>query len=223
MALTLYLHPLSSFCWKALIALYENDTPFEPRIIDLGDEASRAALEAIWPVCKFPVLRDEARGRTIPEATIIVEHLSLHHPGPVRLVPDDADAALEVRAWDRFFDLYVNTPMQQLVAQSRRPESERDAQAGARAWTLLGTAFALVDAQVEGRPWATGDAFTMADCAAAPALYYANLVRPLLDERDAHPATAAYLARLVERPSFARVLREARPYFELLPPAVGGR
>ncbi len=215
MSLTLHFHPLSSFCWKALIALYENDTPFVPNLVDLSDAAQRAKLVALWPIAKFPVLRDDARERTVPEATIIIEYLSQHYPGKVALVPADADLARETRFRDRFYDLYVHVQMQKIVGDKLRPEGMHDPYGVEQARASVGTAYGMIEQELEkGGPWAMGEAFTMADCAAAPALYYANRVQPL---GDGHGRVKAYLARLMERPSFARVLKEAEPYFAMFP------
>ncbi len=216
MSLKLYFHPLSSFCQKVLIALYENDTPFEPHLVDLGNEASRAAFLKIWPIGKFPVLRDEAADRTIPESSIIIEYLAQHYPGKVPLVPADPDLARQTRMQDRFFDLYVNVPMQKVVTDRLRPAGENDPHGVAQARTLLETACGMIDRDMATKTWAMGDTFTMADCAAAPALYYANLVMPLGAK---HRHAAAYLDRLVKRPSFVRVDREAQPYRALFPQA----
>jgi glutathione S-transferase len=209
MSLRLYFHPLSSFCQKVLIALYENGTPFEPQLVEFEKEASSAELKKIWPVGKIPVLRDEARDRTVPESSTIIEYLAQHYPGGTQLVPADADLARQTRLRDRFFDLYVNVPMQKVVTDRLRPEGQRDAYGVEEAMALLRTACGMVDGDMHAKPWVMGDAFTMADCAAGPALYYANLVMPLA---DAHPRAAAYLARLAERPSFARAIEEAAPY-----------
>jgi glutathione S-transferase len=214
MSLVLHFHPLSSFCQKVLVALDENDTPFTPNVVDFGDEASRAAFLALWPVGRIPVLRDEAKDRTVPESTIIIEYLAQHFPGRTALVPADPDLARQTRMADRFFDLYVNVPMQNIVTDHLRPEGQHDPFGVAQARTLLETAYSLVDRELAAKTWAMGDAFTLADCAAAPALYYANRVLPL---GGAHPATAAYLDRLLARPSFARALREAEPYQHLFP------
>jgi glutathione S-transferase len=214
MSLTLYCHPFASFCQKVLIALYENETPFTAHLVNLGDEASRAAFLKIWPVGKFPVLRDHARGRTIPESTIIIEYLAQHHPGPMPLVPADAEGAIAARQWDRFHDLEVAVPMQKIVTDRLRPSGQRDALGVDAARAQLRTALAIVDAEMAAKTWATGEAFTMADCAAAPALFYANEVMPL---GAAHANAAAYLERLMRRPSFARVLKEAEPYRHLFP------
>ena len=116
MSLTLYFHPLSSFCHKALIALYELEIEFEKRVIDLGNEADRTELQALWPLCKFPVIRDHDRQRDVPESSVIIEYLDRLHPGQAHLIPDDWETALEVRLWDRFFDLHVQVPMQKIVA-----------------------------------------------------------------------------------------------------------
>jgi glutathione S-transferase len=214
MSLKLYFHPLSSFCQKALIALYENDTPFEPRLIDLGNEAQAAELKRIWPIRKFPVLRDEAKDRTVPEASIIIEYLDRHYPGGSRLLPADPDLARQTRMRDRFFDLYMNVPVGKIVTDRLRPAGQNDAYGVAEAKALLQTALTMVDGDMATKRWAMGDAFGMADCAAAPALYYANLVTPFA---STHRNAAAYLDRLMRRPSFARAVKEAEPYRKLFP------
>ena len=184
MALRLYFHPLSSFCQKALVALYANETPFEPRIVDLGDETSSAELRRLWPIGKIPVLRDEEADRTVPEATIIIEYLAERYPGRTQLVPREANLARETRLHDRFYDLYVNVPMQKIVTDRLRPEGRHDPRGVDEARKLLDTALDMVEAEMGARTWAMGEAFTMADCAAAPALFYANEVTPF---EDAHP------------------------------------
>ncbi|MBB3355935.1 glutathione S-transferase family protein [Rhizobium lentis] len=214
MSLVLYGHPLASFCHKVLIALYENTTPFENRLVDLSDEASRADLFRFWPIGKMPLLRDEARDSTIPETTIIIEYLDHYYPGPVRLVPLEIDRALQVRLWDRFFDQYVQVPMQTLVSHRRRSEGTADEIEIAACKATLTTAYAMIEKQLGERPWITGDAFTMADCAAAPALFYAETLVPFSQEQ---PNLGAYYNRLLARPSFATALEEARPYFKFYP------
>jgi glutathione S-transferase len=214
MSLKLYFHPLSSFSHKALIALYENDTPFEPHIVDLADEGSRAAFKRIWPIAKFPVLRDEAKDRTIPESSMIIEYLAQHYPGRMPLVPSDPDLALQVRMRDRFYDLYVNVPMQKIVTDRLRPPGRSDPHGVDEARQLLQTACRLLDQEMARRTWAIGDAFGMADCAAAPALFYADTLAPFAGSYD---HLASYLDRLVARPAIARVLEEAQPYFALFP------
>jgi glutathione S-transferase len=214
MTLKLYFHPLSSFCQKALTALYENDTPFEPIIVDLFNADSAAALKKIWPIGKFPVLRDEARDRTVPESSIIIEYLAQHYPGKSKLVPADADLARQMRLRDRFFDLYVNVPMQKIVTDKLRPEGKNDPYGVEQAKALLQTTLGMIDHDMEAKTWVMGDAFTMADCAAAPPLYYANMLMPF---GSTHKNTARYLGRLMERPSFARAVEEAQPYLKLMP------
>lgn len=214
MSLTLYFHPLSSFCQKALIALYENDTPFSRHIVDLGNETARAEFEKIWPVGRFPVLRDDAKDRTVPESSIIIEYLAQHYPGKTQLVPAEAELARQTRMHDRFYDLYVNVPMQKIVTDRLRPAGRNDPYGVEQAKTLLQTACGMIDQEMAAKTWAMGAAFSMADCAAAPALFYANLVMPF---GDTHKNVAAYFARLMERPSFARAVEEAKPYFALFP------
>lgn len=214
MSLQLWFHPLASFCWKALIALYENGTRFEPVVVDLADEASSAAFRAVWPMAKMPVLRDTARGATVAESTIIIEYLDLHHPGPVRLLPSDAELAWQSRFWDRFHDFHVQVPMQKIVTDKLRPEGRSDPYGVEQARAQLLEAYDVVERRMESRTWAVGGDFTLADCSAAPALFYANTVVPF---GESHGATRAYLGRLMARPSFARVLREAEPFFRLFP------
>jgi len=214
MSLKLYYHPLSSFCWKVLIALYENDTKFEPVLVDLSNGAERAAFLKLWPIGKFPVLQDETREWMVPESSIIVEYLAQHYPGRIRLVPDDADLARQVRMRDRFFDLNLQVPMQKITGDRRRPAGQKDPFGVEQARAQLCTACEMVESEMGSKQWAMGDAFTMADCAAAPALFYANLVMPLASE---FKNAAAYLQRLSQRPSFARVLKEAEPYMAMFP------
>jgi len=214
MPLRLYYHPFSSFCQKVLIALYENATAFEPEVVDLGNPDSRAAFAAIWPLAKFPVLRDEARGLTIPESTTIIEYLALHHAGATPLIPADADAALQARLWDRFHDNYVEHPMQKIVADRLRSADRRDPQGVAEARALLDTAYCILEAEMGRKTWAAGESFTLADCAAAPALFYAEWVHPFTER---HPRLGAYFERLMARPSFVRVVEEARPYRQFFP------
>lgn len=206
----LYAHPFSSYCQKVLVALYENGTPFEYR--HLEEAAHMRELAELWPMKRFPVLVDG--GRTVIEASTIVEHLQLHHPGAVRLVPDDPALALEARIMDRFFDNYVSTPQQACVADALRPAGSRDAYGVAAAKRMLDTAYAWLDARMADRRWAAGDAFTLADCGAAPFLFYAHWTHPI---PEAHSRLWAYRRRLLERPSFARAVEEARPYRPCFP------
>ena len=210
MSLTLYYHPLASYCHKVLIALYESGTAFERRVIDLGSAADRAELQAVFPMCKFPVIRDDARGRSVPESTIIIEYLDRHFPGRHRLIPTGWVEAMEVRLWDRIFDNYVHGPMQQIVAD--RLHGVNGDLTGLR--STLASAYEMIDRQVASRNWVTGDSFSMADCAAAPALFYAAIVHPIPDELG---HLRGYFDRLMERPSCKRVIEEARPYFSMFP------
>ncbi|NEI70892.1 glutathione S-transferase family protein [Rhizobium lusitanum] len=214
MSLVLYQHPLASFCHKVLMALYENGTPFESRIIDLGNAESRASLARLWPLAKFPVLRDEALDSTVPETSIIIEYLDRHYPGVTQLLPTDLSDALCVRLWDRFFDLYVQDPMQKIVADVLRANEDKSPQSVSEAQALLSTAYGMIEKQLDGKTWITGDNLTMADCAAAPALFYAETLVPF---GEGHERLKAYYRRLLERPSFARVLKEAMPYFHMYP------
>lgn len=214
MALTLYSHPLASYCHKVLIALYENGTPFTAHYVDLGDAQERAAFAAVWPTAKMPLLHDRARDRIVPETSIIIEYLDSHYAGPQRLLPLDEDARLEARLWDRLFDAYVMTPMQQIVANRLRPEGERDARGVAEAASTLRMAYELIDKHMKSRRWAAGESFSIADCAAAPALFYASIVEPLASD---HVQLRGYFERLLARPSIARTIAEARPYFHSFP------
>jgi len=208
--LTLFAHPFSSYCQKALVALYEKDVPFALRMLD-GPEAM-AELAAVWPLRRFPVLVDD--GCPVMEASIIIEYLDLHHPGSLRLVPEDPRAALEVRLMDRFFDNYISTPQQKIVFDALRTEAEKDGRGVAEAREMLDRAYRWLDGVMAGRVWAAGEAFTLADCGAAPFLFYAHWTHPI-PAACAH--VHAYRRRLLARPSFARAVDEARPYRSLFP------
>ena len=214
MSLTLYYHPLASFCWKALIALYENGVPFTPKMVDLGNPAERAALLKLWPIGKFPVLRDDVRDQTIPESSIIIEYLDRHYPGPTRLIPTSDELALQARLSDRFYDLYVHLPMQKIIGDRLRAEGSKDPHGVDEARAQLRTSYDMVEAQMAAGSWAIGEHFTIADCAALPPLFYGNMVEPFT---ASHGRLAAYFERLKARPSIARVMREAEPYFAMVP------
>jgi glutathione S-transferase len=208
----LFAHPFSSYCQKVLIALRENDTPFDYRTLSQDDEKTRAEHAALWPLKRFPVLVDE--GRTVLESSIIIEYLALNHPGPVRLLPDDPRAALDVRLMDRFFDCYIMTPMQRIVFDALRAPEQRDPFGTDDARSMLELAYRWLDDTMRDRQWAAGGAFSMADCAAAPSLFYADWTHPI----DAGFANVrAYRERLLARPSFARVVDDARPYRGFFP------
>jgi glutathione S-transferase len=214
----LYAHPFSSYCQKVLIALYENSTPFEFLLLTPDDKQTAAEHARLWPLQRMPVLVDD--GRTVLESSIIIEHLALFHPGPVRLIPDDARAALDVRMLDRLFDHYIMTPMQKIVLDHIRAAGDRDACGVAEAHGLLDRAYAWLEHTLGGRTWASGDDFSLADCAAAPALFYADWVHPVAAE---HANVRAYRSRLLARPSFARAVDEARQYRWFFPPGAPDR
>jgi glutathione S-transferase len=209
--LKLYAHPFSSYCWKALIAFHENAVPFEYR--SLEDPEANAELTALWPLRRFPVLADG--DRTVLEATSIIEHLAVHHPGPVALIPADPALAAEVRMMDRVFDNYVSTPQQRIIYDAIRPEADRDPLGVRDHEAMLDTIYAWLEAYLAGREWAVGDDFSLADCAAAPALFYADWTRRI---PAALTHLTAYRARLLARPSVSRCVEDARkyrPYFPL--------
>ncbi|MBJ6764670.1 glutathione S-transferase family protein [Myxococcaceae bacterium JPH2] len=210
MTLKLYSHPFSSYCQKALTALYENGTPFDYRSMeDAGVPQEHAAL---WPLKRIPLLVDG--DRTIIEATCVIEYLQLYYPGPVRLLPQDPKAALEVRMMDRFFDNYISTPQQRVVFDRIRPEPNRDPYGVAEARKQLESAYAWLDQRMVGRTWAAGDDFSLADCGAAPFLFYADWTHPIAED---FTQVWAYRKRLLARPSFARAVNEARPYRHYFP------
>lgn len=210
--LALYGHPFSSYTQKVLIALYENDTPFEFRMLGPDQPENQAELRRLWPVGKFPVLRDGAQ--TVIEASTIIEHLQIAHPGPAPMIPADAAAAIEVRMLDRIIDNYVMSPQQMTVFDALRPEDQRDPAGLADARAMLDTIYGWLDAHMQDRVWAAGDAFTLADCGAAPALFYADWSHPIPEH---FAALKGYRARLIARPSFARCIEEARPYRGFFP------
>lgn len=209
MPLTLYYHPLASYCHKVLIALYENDMAFEARIIDLGADNDRAELGALWPLRKFPVLRDHQRQLTMPESSIIIEYLD-QFVTQHRMIPGDFNDALQVRLWDRIFDNHVHAPMQEIVLDHLR--GAKGDMGGPRA--TIRTAYALIDQHMASLPWAAGQGFSMADCAAAPALFYAHTLVPFSQQ---HVNLRTYFDKLIDRPSVRRVLAEAKPYFPMYP------
>lgn len=212
MPLTLHAHPLSSYCQKVLTALYETGIAFEYRMIKFDAPETVAALAALWPMKRMPVLVDD--GATIIESTVIIEHLDLKYPHATKLVPVDAHDALEARLMDRIFDNYVMTPMQKIVFDSLRPASVRDAFGVDAARAQLDTIYEWLDGKLADRQWAAGDAFGLADCAAAPALFYADWCHAIPDR---FASLRGYRARLLARPSFARAVDEGRPYRHLFP------
>jgi len=212
MTIEFYGHPFSSYCMKALIAFYENGIPFEWRVVSPEHPENGAAWAAKWPLKKFPIIVD---GDTqVMEATSIVEYLAVAHPGPVKLIPADPRAAVEVRMFDRIFDNYVMTPQGKCVFDVLRPAENRDPAGVADAKTMLETSYAWLDRHMAGREWAVGDAFSLADCAAAPSLFYADWTHAIPER---FTSLIAYRRRLLARPSFARAVDEARPYRPFFP------
>lgn len=207
----LFAHPFSSYCWKVLIALYENATPFTFRMLGPDHPENGAELARLWPPGKFPLLLDG--DRPVIESSTIIEHLQLRHPGPVRLIPGDQAEALEARMLDRVFDNHVMANMQRVVNDAIRSPKRRDPVEVKLAKAALDKAYTWLEQHLTGREWACGG-FSLADCAAAPALFYADWVHP---NADRFPVLAAYRARLLARPSVARTVDEARPYRPLFP------
>jgi glutathione S-transferase len=213
MALELHLHPLSSYCWKVLIALYEQGTPFTPVTVDLGDAEARARHLKLSPFGQMPALRDSGRGAEVFESSIIIDYLDQYYPGRAPLIPEDRERAREVRLWDRVFDLHLHNVFQGIIGDRLRPEGQRDAFGVETARAKLRQAYDVFEARLAGRTWAAGESFSLADCAAAPALFYSALAEPI----GARPWLSGYRARLLERPSVARAIAEAGPYFQMFP------
>jgi glutathione S-transferase len=213
MSLTLHFHPLSSFCWKALIALYENDTPFAANKVDLGNPIEREALLKLSPIGRFPVLEDRGRNEVVPESSIIIEYLDRHYPGRSRFIPAEPRAALETRLRDRFLDLYLHLQMQKVVGDRLRPAGAKDPHGVEQARAQIRRSYDIFESQLIGSEWAMGVEFGLVDCAAAPPLFYCSQIEPFGERRK----LAAYFERLKARPSFARVLKEAEPYFAMFP------
>jgi glutathione S-transferase len=211
--LVLHQHPFAAYCQKVLIALYELDVPFSTRLVE-GAEGRRE-LAALWPMASMPVLHDDAAGLVLPESTTIIEYLDDVAAGGPRLVPADRAQALQARLWDRFFDQHIATPMQKIVGDSLRPAGRHDPEGVLEARGSLDTAYALLDARLADRSWAAGETFTLADCAAAPALFYTRAVHRW--DRDGQPNITRYYRELIARPSVARVIDEARPWREIFP------
>ncbi|WP_426238849.1 glutathione S-transferase family protein [Pararhizobium sp. DWP1-1-3] len=208
----LFAHPFSSYCQKVLVAIYENGTDFDYRMLSPEETGTVEEWQSIWPIKRFPVLKDGENA--VMEATIIIEYLMLNYPGSVRLIPEDPKAALRTRMMDRFFDNYIMTPMQKVVFNQIRPETERDPYGVTEAKAMLDDAYGWLDGVVAETGWAAGDTFSLADCAACPSLFYADWVHPIAEQ---FPNVRAYRARLLARPSFARAIDEGRPYRSFFP------
>ncbi|MCW4462144.1 glutathione S-transferase family protein [Sphingomonas sp. BT-65] len=210
MSIELFAHPFSSYCQKALIAFYENDVPFTWRMLE--DAGVGEELASLWPMKRFPILREN--GRVVLEASIVIEYLQVHHPGPVKLIPEDPDLALEARMLDHFFDNYVMTPQGKFVFDALRPAENRDPHGVEDARKMLDTSYAWLDQYLQGRTWAVGETFTLADCAAAPSLFYADWTHRIPEQ---YGNLTAYRTRLLQRPSFARAVDEARRFRHYFP------
>jgi glutathione S-transferase len=218
MNLILYAHPFSSYCQKVIVALHEHGLPFTLRTVNDGDAAVEDEFARRWPMRHMPLLTDGTRD--VVEATIIIEYLERYRGAAPSLLPDDGGRALDVRFLDRFFDNYVMTPMQRIVYDAVRPEGQHDPRGVADARAMLERAYAWIDAHMAERHWAAGEDFTLADCASAPALFYADWVHPIPER---HARARAYRARLLARPSFARAVDAARPYRPMFPPGAPDR
>ena len=212
MTLCLFAHPFSSYCQKALMALYENSIPFNLRLLSSDGAGTGQEFASRWPIKRMPMLVDG--NNVVREATVIIEYIDQKYRGAVRLIPEEPSAALDSRFMDRFFDNYIMTPMQKIVSNKIRPAEHRDPYGVDEAKTLLDTAYGWLDDIMSNRHWATGDSFTLADCAAAPSLFYADWSHPI-DDKFAN--VRSYRKRLLERPSFARAVDEARQYRPLFP------
>ena len=209
----LHYNPLSTYSQKALIAFHEKGVPFEPALVNLMSPEGRAAYEAIYPLGKIPLL-DAGAGHLVPESSIIIEYLERHYPGPRPLLAADEAERLEARLWDRFYDLYVQVPMQKIVTDHFRPEGEHDPHGVADAKATLGVAYGMIERAMADKTWAIGETFGLADCAAAPALFFADIVAPF---SATHPHASAYFERLVQRASFKRAIVDAQTYFHMFP------
>jgi glutathione S-transferase len=212
MTLILHEHPFATYCWKPLIALYERGVPFERRQVD--DEDDRARLAELWPVASIPTLFDDDTGAVLPESTIAVEYLD-RFADAQPLIPTEAEAALQARLWDRIMDLRVQTPMQKIVLDNLRPEDAGDPHGVSEARAALDQIYVVLDQHLNDGVWLAGPTFSLADVAAAPALFYARAVRRWDEERL--PRLTSYYETLTARPSVARVIDEARPFRPLFP------
>lgn len=207
MTIALYEHPLSSYAQKAKTAFYEKGVAFESKLLD-GSEPVASEFAALSPLGKFPLVTDG--DRVIFESTAIIEYLDVAFPDTPPLIPADPMTAVEARMWDRFFDNYFQTPFQRIVGKAIGREVCDELKLRGQ----LETAYAMLDNHMAGREWAVGDAFSIADCSAAPALLYADWTHAIPKE---HANVWAYRDRLLARPSYARALDEARPYRHMYP------
>lgn len=216
--LSLFAHPFSSYCWKVQIALYENRTDYEYKLLGADQADNQTLLSRISPHGKFPVLVDDERA--IFESSIIIEYLQQFHPGDRMLIPGDSLDALEVRKMDRFFDNYVMTPMQRIVSDFIRKPAERDSLTVSEAKLMLSRSYQWLETYLIGRDFACGADFSLADCAAAPSLFYADWVYDIGQE---FPLLRAYRKRLLARKSVMDSVEKARPYRSYFPPGAPNR
>ena len=214
MPLTLHLHPLSSFCHKVLIGLYENGTPFKPQTVSIADGVASDDFLKLSPFGKIPALEDSTRRRVVNETSVILEYLDMHYPGAAPLIPRDPDAAIDVRMWDRFLDSYLHQPMQRVVAENFRPGDKKDPFGVDDARASIRRTYDHLEKRLADVPFAGGKDFSLADCAAAPALFYLQAIAPFA---DSHKNIARYFDALVARPSYARTLQEAKPFLQYFP------
>ena len=209
--LQLFGHRFSSYTWKALIPLRANDLAFEFREVGPDQPENGAELLRHWPFGQFPLLLDN--GRPVAESTCIIEHLDMFHPGPNRWIPD-GDLGRQVRFLDRLFDQRVMDVATKVVFDAIRPEDERNPADRRIARERLNVAYDWFEANLGSGPWAAGDGFTLADCAAAPSLFYADWVEEIGPDR---PKLSAYRARLLAHPAVARCVEDARPFRPFFP------
>ena len=208
----LYGHPLSSFTWKALIAAYERDVAFEFRMLDPDHSENLARIGTLTPTGQFPAVVDGER--EIVESNAVIEYFDLFHGRGEPMVPQDRREALEARMLTEVFDDYVHLQVQRIVGNALRAPAERDPTGVEYAHGLIERCYLWLEKRLPAGQWASCGRFTIADCAAAPALFYADWVHPIGEHL---PKLAAYRARLLSRPSVARTVDEARPYRHLFP------
>lgn len=212
MTLALYGHPFASFVWKPLIALYERGISFTFKMVDPDHPENRARIAALSPTGQFPALTDGER--EITQSNAVIEYLDLFHGNGMPMIPEDPAQALEARMMAEVLDDHVHVQTQRIVGDALRKIEERDPRGVADAHAQIERCYAWLELRLQAREWAACGRFTIADCAAAPALFYGDWVHPIAER---YPILAAYRARLLSRPSVARVVDEARPYRSFFP------
>ncbi|HEX8697639.1 MAG TPA: glutathione S-transferase family protein [Myxococcaceae bacterium] len=211
MPMKLYFNPVSSYSQKALLALYEKGCPFEPEIVNLFDPKAREAYQKVYPIGKVPFLQVAEKKLGLSEASVIVEYLDRTFSSGPKLIPEEVEQALQVRMLDRFFDLYITESVTKIFFDGMRPEGQKDPFGVQQARDRLDSTYAFFESHLAGKTWAAGDAFSLADCAAAPALFYARMIQPF----EAHKNVSAYFDRLMQRPAYQRVVKEAEPFLAM--------